>query len=154
MPGGRYLSDSKCIFEVELYLCTHTETDLIREELQQERSQKDYAQILWIQFIFHQTDAEKTEKTESQADAKIQKEQTKHAWGKKTGHKTICGVFGIKSQVYDHVLLNRHACFGEWVHVFMTTTVQLNIPLSRHSYVLDQCYYYSSVIQNVVRLPF
>lgn len=36
---------------------------------------------------------------------------------------------------------------GKRVHIFVNTVVQLNIPLSRHSYVLDQCYYYSTMIE-------
>lgn len=51
-----------------------------------------------------------------------------------------------------------YVCFGMCVHVGKNTLVQLNIPLSRHSYVLDQCYSYSFVIKkkkkNRARLPF
>lgn len=41
-------------------------------------------------------------------------------------------------------------CVFWWVRAcFMNTVVQLNIPLSRHSYVLDQCYHYSSMITKI-----
>lgn len=40
--------------------------------------------------------------------------------------------------------------FGKHVHIFVNTVVQLNIPLPRHSYVLDQCYYYSTVIEKKI----
>lgn len=65
MTGGRYLSDSLCVFEVGVKVCTHTDTYLIREELQQKWAQKNYAQILGIQLTLHQTDTEKTQKTET-----------------------------------------------------------------------------------------
>lgn len=49
-------------------------------------------------------------------------------------------------------LLSVHLRCEFWyvcVHVFKNTMVQLNILLSRHSYVLDQCYYYSIVIKKI-----
>lgn len=48
-----------------------------------------------------------------------------------------------QSQIYDHLItqcgLMMHVLVSACV--FMNTVVQLNIPLSRHSSVLDQCYY-------------
>lgn len=48
-------------------------------------------------------------------------------------------------QIYNPLIRvwSNDAGFGEHVHIFKNTTGQLNIPLSRHSYLLDQCYYYS-----------
>lgn len=45
-----------------------------------------------------------------------------------------------------HLMWTYDACFRACMHVFKIV-VQLNIPLSRHSCVLHQSYYYSTVIK-------
>lgn len=65
ITDGRHLSCRGCIVEavVDLHLHahihTHKHTYLIREKLQQEWAQKNYAQVLWIQLTLNQSHTEK-----------------------------------------------------------------------------------------------
>lgn len=84
---------------------------LIREEFQQERAQKNHTQVLWIQLGLHQTDAEKEDED---------KEPRR-------------GAEGSKAKLKDPNISFPHqsapgTCFGQCVHAFMSTVVQLNIP--------------------------
>lgn len=78
ITDGRHLSCRGCIVEavVDLHLHahihTHKHTYLIREKLQQEWAQKNYAQVLWIQLTLNQSHTEKEKRLKKKGGVNIQ----------------------------------------------------------------------------------